>query len=368
MTASADFESKTENNTLWFKLDAAYHDRVVTERCDAFLVGLLLYAMVRGEDIYIDCPISAKLYYSLTNYLIPALSLANPKLRPVKVIPSNLEDASINSQCAVGTGFSGGVDSFATIYSHLVDPHCPDNYRITHLTFFNVGSHGDFGGGAARSLFKQRHSSLKSYLEESELDNIVVDSNISEILQLSFQETHTIRNMAPVLLLQKLFRTYYYSAGYRMDEFELSAHDMAHYDILNTAMLSTESVDIFSAGCQYSRVEKTAMIAEFEPTWRYLNVCVSTGANCSRCFKCMRTLFTLDILGKLNNYRDIFNLSEYKRLKDSYIAQVISNKSKYYYRDIYDEMQRRNIDIPMKSRLLAYKYSGVSALRSLAGN
>src|SRR5882762_76870 len=126
--ASAQFESKTRRDTLWFKVDAAYQDQVVAERGDAFLVGLLLYAMAQGEDVYINCPVSEKLYYNLSNYLIPALSLANPKLRPVKIVPIKLEHTSINAGNAVGTGFSGGVDSFSTIYSHLVDPRCPANH------------------------------------------------------------------------------------------------------------------------------------------------------------------------------------------------------------------------------------------------
>ncbi len=365
---SAEFHASEHKDVLWFKLDAKYQDYVVTERGDAFLIGLLLYAMARGEDIHIDCPISEKLYYNLSNYLIPAISLANPKLRPVKVIPTRRENTSINTGKAVGTGFSGGVDSFSTIYSHLVNPQCPSSYRITHLTFFNIGSHGDFGGETAQVLFNERLAILKGYPLECGLDYVVIDSNISDILQRNFEETHTIRSMAPVLLLQRLFQTYYYSSTFRMDEFKLTTFDMSLYDILITAMLSTESVDIYSTGCQFTRVEKTAMIAEYEPTWRYLNVCVCRNGNCSTCFKCMRTLLTLDILGKLKNYDKVFNLSEYRRCKNRYIAQVIAYRTSYFYKDIYNEMRRKGIHVPIESRLLACKHLCGSALRRMAKN
>jgi hypothetical protein len=343
---------------------------VVTERGDAFLVGLLPYAMARGEDIHLDCPISEKLYYNLSNYLIPALSLANPKLLPIKVIPRELEHSSINQRNAVGTGFSGGVDSFCTFCDHFVDPQCPVNYRLTHLSFFNVGSHGDFGGEAARELFHKRLNDLKQFPIDAGLEFIVVDSNISEILQTSFPATHTFRNMAPVLLLQKLFRIYYYSSGYRMDDFRITNadSDSSAYDLLSMAMLSTESVDLYSSGCQHTRVEKTRIIADYEPTWRYLNVCASRDGNCSSCFKCMRTLLTLEILGKIRNYEGVFDLSIYRKQRSRYIAEILVNKRQYIYKDIYNEMRRKGIRVPIESRLLACKHLCGLALRRMAKN
>ncbi len=363
LIASADFSTSQMKSVLWFRLDATYRDCILLERGDAFLIGLLLHAMALGEDIYLDCAMSEKLYYNLSQYLVPAFSLANPSLQKVGIFPRSLDNAVLNTGKAVATGFSGGVDSFSTIHDHLVNPACPRNYRLTHLTFFNVGSHGDYGGDAARTLFKERCSILKGYPSDCGLEYIVIDSNISEILRRNYEETYTIRSMAPVLLLQKLFRTYYYSAGYRMDEFILTTFDMALYDLLNTAMLSTESVSIYSTGCQYTRVEKTAMIADYEPTWQYLNVCACRHGNCSTCFKCLRTLLTLDILGKLNNYGRVFDLCAYRRCRNRYIAHVLANSTQYFYKDIYREMQRRSIHVPMFCRLSAWKHIGVSALR-----
>ncbi|MGA2801098.1 MAG: hypothetical protein ABSE97_01800 [Verrucomicrobiota bacterium] len=365
---SAEFHTSEHKDVLWFKLDAKCQDYVVTERGDAFLIGLLLYAMARGEDIHLDCPISEKLYYNLSNYLIPALSLANPKLLPIKVIPRELEHSSINQRNAVGTGFSGGVDSFCTFYDHFVNPQCPVNYRLTHLAFFNVGSHGDFGGEAARALFHKRLDDLKQFPIDAGLEFIVVDSNISEILQMSFLATSTIRSIAPVLLLQKLFRVYLFSSAYRMSDFQMLDDDDGHYEVLTLSMLSTESLDLYSSGCQYTRVQKTAIIAGYEPTQRYLDVCVSGVGNCSSCSKCMRTLFTLEMLGAIDQYSNIFDLAVYQANKAAFIGRVLANRHKDLYREIYNEMSSRHIRIPFKSRLLCCRHLCGSALRRMAKN
>jgi hypothetical protein len=367
VVVSADFNIGGETNTLWFKVEQKYRDFVVSERADAFLVGLLYFAMERGEDIRIHAPISEKLFYNLSTFLIPAISLANSRFSKIKLVPASVESQSLNRQNAVGTGFSGGVDSFCTIVEHQKNPVCPIHYRLSHLTFFNVGSHGDYGGQSASELFNKRLQALKKYPEESGLEFVSVDSNLSEILKLNFAATHSLRNMAPVLLLQKLFRVYYYSSGYRMDDFRIrnAASDSSAYDILNMAMLSTESVDLYSSGCQHTRVEKTAIISDYEPCWRYLNVCVCAENNCSSCFKCMRTLLTLDILGKINNFAHVFVLAEYRKRKNRYISEVLSNRHEYIMKDIYEEMIIRKYDIPIASQYLYYRRKLLSPIKKL---
>jgi hypothetical protein len=364
---SAEFNIGGETNSLWFKVEEKYRQFVVVERADAFLVGLLYFAMQRGEDIRIHAPVSEKLFYNLTTYLIPAIALANPRFSIIKVIPDSLESESINIQNAVGTGFSGGVDSFCTIVEHLTNALCPPHYRLSHLTFFNVGSHGDYGGATASELFNKRLQELKEFPHEVGLKFVSVDSNIADILQLNFAATHSLRSMAPVLLLQKLFRVYYYSSGYRMDDFRIknAAADSSAYDILNMAMLATESTDLYSSGCQHTRVEKTAIIADYEPCWRFLNVCVLDKDNCSSCFKCMRTLLTLDIIGKIGNFAHVFDLALYQKNKNRYISEVLSHRGDYIMKDIYTEMQSRSFDVPIRSRYLTYRGKLLSPVKRL---
>lgn len=100
---------------------------------------------------------------------------------------------------------------------------------------------GDF----ARKVFLDRLELVRPFAEEANIPIIAVDSNINEILLMNHQQTHTVRDVACVLNLQKLFRNYYYASAYRFDHFMLNQHATADYDLLLLSMLSTESTTFF---------------------------------------------------------------------------------------------------------------------------
>lgn len=52
-----------------------------------------------------------------------------------------------------------------------------------------------------------------------------------------------------------------------------------------------------------------------------------------------RTLFAIDLLGKLDKYEDIFDIHYWKSVKDNYIVKVVSNRNENaFYGDLYDLM------------------------------
>src|SRR5699024_4268995 len=198
-----------------------------------------------------------------------------------------------------------------------------------YFTFFNAGSHGGFGGEQARSLYKKRLELMRPYAEEVNKEIITVDTNLNEILMMHHEKTHTIRSIACILNLQKLFKYYYYASAYRFNHYELADVGMGSYDLLVLNMLSTESTTFYSAVSQFSRVERTEYINEYLPSHKYLNVCTrssSTGIedNCSSCDKCLRTQFTLELQGNLENYEEVFDFDTYNKNKDRYIGQVLA--------------------------------------------
>ncbi|MCF8568171.1 hypothetical protein LLE49_25940 [Alicyclobacillus tolerans] len=338
----AKFVAGGQEDILWYEVDKKYADYLVHERADGFVVGLLWYALTHGHDIEVLSPMSERLYYTLNKYLSPLIAQVHG-CKTTNIMCDQLDHEPFRNQGAVGTGLSCGIDSFSTIYDHMGDD-TPDHFKITHFTFFNVGSHGGYGGKKALNLFKQRAEVVKSCANQLGKELILLNSNLSEILQLRFQPTHTLRSISGVLVLQKLFNIYYYSSGVHAKYFELTKKDMAYYDIFNLNMLSTESLTLFSSGAAYTRLEKTRRVAEFEPSYKYLNVCVSQGLNCGKCFKCKKTLLTLELLGKIDNYFSVFDLDAYYKEKQQYINYVIANKNSDdpHLRDIYREMIRTN--------------------------
>lgn len=327
---SSDLIVNGEVKTLWYKIPGKFKEYIVTENLDAFLVGILFLGLKTGKDIKIEGPVSARLYYTLTHYLIPALCLANPKWKKIKLFKESLNDADLNIEKVAGTGLSCGVDSLATYYDHI---HDEGAYKIKYFTYFNVGSHGDLGGEFSRSIYLKRLEKIKEFGTKIKKEVIEIDSNLSEILLLNFQETHTLRSISCVLLLQKLFKTFYYASSVKFDNYKLDNIRMAEYDLLTLQMLSTESVQFFSSATQFNRTEKIEIIANQPDTYFYLDVCVNPELaddkiNCSECHKCIRTILTLEALGYLENYSKVFDIVKFKAAKNKHLGRLLFKRNK----------------------------------------
>ncbi|MBR8831077.1 MAG: hypothetical protein Cpurp_07730 [Chlorogloea purpurea SAG 13.99] len=312
---------------VWYSINKKYGQFLSNESSDTFLIGLLVLAMKQNEDIYIEGKVSEKLFYNLTNYLVKILTLLIPSLHQIKIFPQELTQENLVKPIqGVATGFSGGIDSFCTFIDHFQE-NTPTSYKITHLLLNNVGSHGEGG----QQLFEKRYQRLYMFAQEYELPFISINSNLHEILPRNFQTTHTTRNISAILLLPKLFTKYYYSSAHKYEDCIIKeSPDGAVIDPAAIHLLSTENTECISAGCQYSRVEKTLKVSEFEPSYRYLDVCVNAvedAENCSQCWKCARTLLTLEILGKHELYDRVFNLDKYYEIKTSYIQSLRDSSS-----------------------------------------
>ena len=255
-----------------------------------------------------------------------------------------------------GTGISCGIDSFYTIKTHANDEECPEAMKVNCLTFFNVGSHGDKGGEKARSLYMKRKENSEKFAKEFEYDFLEMDSNISDIIKLNYPMTHTYRNCAAVLAMQKYFSTYYYSSGYSIYDFKIEKESSAYYDTFIFSALSNENVTFYSTGVTKTRMEKTISVAEYAPSYKFLNICTRQFKNCGICEKCIRTQLSLDAVGKLNEYKDVFNVDNYYNNRNKYYKKLLKeiHKGNIYYKEIYKYMKEHKIRIPIMIHILSF--------------
>ncbi len=351
---------------LWFSVPDTYQNYLTVETLDAFVVGLLLLAMKNGEDIQVKAPMSEKLFYQLSHYLIPALDLAIPELKPIRIeITQGLVSQNFNEAGVAGTGMSLGIDSICTLVEHL---DCEKGYRVDYFTFCNVGSsHLPSEPDISKNteLFVQRLALVESFADEVGIPIISMDSNLHQLFPIPYFRTHTIRTAAFALILQKLFSSYHYSSAYRFDYFKLDPHDTSKYDLLLLPMLSTESMDFYSSASRYTRVERTKLVSDFAPSYRHLNVCASPGAswrlggkNCSVCGKCLRTQLTLDLLGKLHFYGDVFDHTKYLKKKAEFIGYCLYyQRSKPLLREIVSLMKDKKMKMPLTSYLYYFLFA-----------
>lgn len=353
-----NFETRGEKHILWYEIDIKWKDYLVTEQCDAFVIGLLLLALKNEEDIEVNSSVSRRLFYGLENFVLPGVLASNSNFSKINVSIKQLSTKNLGSLSYNSTGMSCGIDSFST---YLNNRSTNSNLDIDVFTFFNVGSNGDNGGNRARDLFKERVKGVKKFTNKVQKELITIDSNLSEILQLNFASTATIRNVSAVLVFQKLITNYYYASGVKFDSFMISEEFMGFYDLLILHGLNTETTNFYSSVTHLTREERIEIVAEnYFETSPYLDVCVNPSAsnpktNCSKCYKCLMTQITLEQVGLLPKFDLVFDFDIYKINKDAFIGKILALKGKKKgYENFYQYLRNKNFRFTNKH--IKFKY------------
>jgi hypothetical protein len=358
---SVDIKSQAIDETeLWFSVPTEYQDRICVDRYDPFVVGLLFPAMACGEDIFVEGVVSKALLHQLNQYAIALVCSFSSIVKPIRII-ANPAKQIISTDTSVGSGFSGGVDSFSTLYNNYVCQEDP-SFKINTLLFFNVGSHGS--GNTPETLkcskdkFLARYNYLKAFPDEVGLDFIPVDSNLHTFHPWGHLLTHTLTSAAAALVFQKTIRRYYYSStgiSY-LDMFRVSSNYRnisigSYCDAVLLPLLSTDSMQLIADGYQYNRTEKTVQITDYPPVKKYLNVCVniniSDEKNCSVCPKCCRTLVTLEAAGRLEEFSMVFDIDAYRKVRSRYLAdQLAKQKADPFAQYVMDYYKQSGLPLP----------------------
>ena len=340
---------------MYFEVEDEYVQYLSDETLDCFLVSLIPFIVKHNYDVIVKGKISKKLYYQISNYLLPLLC-DKFKKRPIN-IECETADINYNSK-GVGASVSCGVDSFYTMLKHKNQKS--EEYNITHLTFFNAGSHGEYGGEEARKLYNERLKFIRSFCDENNYKLVTVDSNMNELIMMNHKKTHTFRTLGCVLALQKLFGKYYFASGYHYDGMKIDEESSAHYDTLNVQCLSNETLTIYCSGIETSRLEKVKYISKHQMTYNWLNVCVVTGDNCGNCIKCSRTITELESIGKLNEYKKVFNLNQYQKQRNKILINTLKESRRkndgdaIYLKEVIEEYKKNGKDISMFIKIMSY--------------
>jgi len=349
ITLQYPIEFSGGESVLWYRFDKKYQS-FITDFLDGPLIALLFTAMGNGEDIYINGTISERLYYNISRPMQMLLKKVFPFLKLIKIYPEEINSHHERAN-GVATGFSCGVDSFCLLKDHYISD-VPIGFKITHLLFNNVGSHGRGND----LLFKNRYKKNKIIADRMGLPLIKIDSNLDSFYNmLSFQKNHTLRNPSIPLLLQNGIGRFYYASGYDYSNISLKENKtLAYIDPIILPMLSTEVVDMISSGSEYTRVEKTIHIADLEITHDSIDVCTnpSEAGNCSVCWKCMRTLLTLDITGLLDLYTKAFDLQKYYSERYDYFGKILVSKD-IYSKEIIKLSKEMHYPIPFNRVLFS---------------
>jgi len=355
ITYQAKVITQLDNYLVKFNIDNTCELFVDDQVHDSFLLAVLLNAMDSGEDIHIEGVLSEKLYYNVTNFLIPAWQSIIPGLKKVRILPDNLRTTTGGSSNGVATGCSGGVDSFYSIAYHL-NREVPESYKLTHLLY-----NAHLGTEKMNTLAEDRYNIIKMCADSIGLPLVRVDTNFKDFSKFNYQASHHFWNISSVLLLQNLFSKYYYSSGISYIDCHLDqSNDPAYSDPFTIHLFSTEKVTAIPFGGQVPRTEKTRQIADYEASQQFLNVCVDyvPGAkNCSVCRKCCRTLLTLEILGYIDKYSRAFDLKKYKKVRSKYLFKILRNKNNSLNRELLSVAKSNKFHISCKILITSKAYN-----------
>ena len=336
---------------LWFTVPAHHAAKLSADTCDGFVVGLYPLAAQRGLDIHVEGTMSTQLFNSLNGACGELLHTLLPRSSRVRVLADDTTAEDWGGR-GVYTGFSAGVDSFCTLFTHSRSD-VPRAQQLSGLFYNNVGSHGRHQVGA--NLFSVRERRIRALAAQVALPLISVSSNLDAFLGNPFQRTHTLRNVAVALLCQRACGTFLYSSTVHFRDVRTHAlQDIGYADPVLLPLLRTETLTCHSAGGEYTRHDKTRIVAQHTLSYNTLDICVSQSPsatiNCSACWKCLRTQLSLELLGSLERYGKVFQRDRYARVRTLFIASVLQSRDALL-QEIRSQLDPRNV--PRTARVLS---------------
>lgn len=362
-----------------FTVPADQADALAYDTADQFMIGLLPVAMALGEDMEISAPVSKTLLFNMNHGYLRLLEAMIPTLNNIQIIAEGT-DVYTTEGATVATGMSGGVDSSHTITQYFFADDVPDSMRVSQLLFFNVGSNGERDQQKTHALFLARQQHLKRMAERVGLPLLPVDSNLADqfnAVGINYESTVTLRNVSAALAVQSRVRRYLAASGptwanSSYGAFHESLKTMEKTDPFSLPLVRTERFDAFSVGGELSRGEKIEVIANQEFVQEFIMPCVRPEPNCGICNKCVSTQLPLEIIGKLDKYDRVFDLSVYRKVRDSYLARInlarnnpgllemaqfaadrnysLRPRRTAYVRQIYKELKSRSPERLMEAR------------------
>ena len=323
---------------LVFEYPARFADWI-SYRADGFVAALVLRAMEAREPIEVHAPISARFAGGLAAYQRTFAEWFPHRLVPVEV-RAPVEPARCERAAASVMAFSGGVDSFYTLWSHGAENEPDEASRVTHALFVH-GLDLPLGWTAAFDTARALYADCMTGLG---LDLIPASTNAQAFVQRTdWGLFHGGTTIGAALVLDRGARRFYLPAS----------HTIGHLmpwgsDPRVDPLLSTEALEVVHDGAEVTRVHKTRMIGPWPPTFGRLRVCVNsdpTMPNCCRCEKCVRTMTTLDLFGLLARHT---SFPRPLRRSDLRACRYRNRSDLLFHREIFAAaIERRRWDVAM---------------------
>lgn len=281
---------------LWYRFPAEYQP-YLGAHADGQVVALFLVAMAYGIDIEVRAPLSAQLWRGLNELQQKIVLLMPGDFQPITIHARELDDSTPSpAPDAVVSTFSGGADSFYTLWSHLPQNEPDPARRLTHGLFLQGHDILDTPN------FEICRRAYETLYQRLGLTLVPAATNVREWYPgLQWSPSYFAPILSPALILSRLFRHFYAPTN-------STIHEPAPMDewTLLSRFFSTESMTVEDDGVTADKADKLFAISGWNETYDHLRVCytkINGLENCCRCRKCLLTMTTLQMAGTLSRYK-----------------------------------------------------------------
>jgi hypothetical protein len=318
---------------LWFRIDSRYRDFLHTGPAPA-VAALAMSAMSLGEDIEVSQPLSPRFHYGLLQFSAHFHLWLPGELLAIRVRPPSFSPMVQPDARAVVSCFSGGVDSFYTLYEHLGAAAPNADFKLSHLFY----AHG-FDVPLGDPLYDELAAEFAELAKGWNLGFIGLSTNVRSILDplIPWVNSHGACLAASALLLAGGTRTFIIPSTNRHSTLFAPCGSNPVTD----PMFGTESLDIVHHGSHQSRIQKILAIEHRSEARNHLHVCwqnIPGPRNCGRCIKCLKTMLPLKVTGSLDQFPVFPPLPPWKEIESKCFAPL--DLSRYAQEETYaDELR-----------------------------
>lgn len=321
---------------------------------DAFVTVSMVAAMRSCDRLRTEEPVSARLLASLEQIQAIYTTWYPDELSTV-VIEAKPRTADDARAPGTATCFTGGVDSFHTLLRH--------HREVTHLMYvegYDVPRYNT-------AVLAEKRERLDAVAAATGTRAIVANSNVKQFCLESGRWGEMTSGPALAAAAQLLAPSEFGQLLIPSGETYARLRPWGYHP-LTDPLWSTEYLSIRHVDADTDRLAKTVSLLDSPLARSHLHVCLRANAdyNCGTCYKCLRTMVTLEAAGVLRAFRtfpDVLDLDLVRRTPprgDEELSYAVAN------RDLAEQNGRADVVDALTVAIATYRRGLVERPSTLA--